>query len=81
MIKMLGFDKAIVGVGQRCGSEDVLVYDAQEIVNILVDRDEMDREEAWEFFEFNILGAYLGDTTPMYLLPMTAEEIEEGYYD
>jgi hypothetical protein len=81
MIRACGLDDAIVGVGQRCGSVDVIVYDAQKIVDIFVERDGMNREEAWEFFEFNVLGAYVGEATPIYLLPLTLQEIEEAFYD
>jgi len=81
MIRAVGLDDAIIGVGQRCGDVNVIVYDSQKIVDILVERDGMDREEAWEYFEFNILGAYVGESTPMYLLPLTLEEIEEAFYD
>jgi hypothetical protein len=81
MIRAVGLDDAIIGVGQRCGDVNVIVYDSQKIVDILVERDGMDREEAWEYFEFNILGAYVGESTPMYLLPLTIEEIEEAFYD
>jgi hypothetical protein len=81
MIRALGLDDAIIGVGQRCGDVNIIVYDSQKIVDILVERDGMDREEAWEYFEFNILGAYVGEPTPMYLLPLTLEEIEEAFYD
>lgn len=81
MIRALGLDDAIIGVGQRCGDVNVIVYDSQKIVDILVERDGMDREEAWEYFEFNILGAYVGESTPMYLLPLTLEQIEEAFYD
>jgi hypothetical protein len=81
MIRACGLDDAVIGVGQRPGSDDVLVYDAQKIVDILVDRDGMDREEAWEFFEFNICSAYVGSDTPVYLLPMTFDEVEEAYFE
>lgn len=81
MMRAVGLDDAIIGVGQRCGDVNVIVYDSQKIVDILVERDGMDREEAWEYFEFNILGAYVGESTPMYLLPLTLEEIEEAFYD
>tara|TARA_X000000950_G_scaffold211390_1_gene254223 strand:- start:137 stop:379 length:243 start_codon:yes stop_codon:yes gene_type:complete len=80
MMRAHGLDEAVIGVGQRCGQDDVLVYDAQKIVDILV-KQGMDREEAWEFFEFNICGAYVGPMTPIYMLPMKMKEIEESYFD
>jgi hypothetical protein len=42
-----------------------LVYDAEGIRNILMQRDGMDADEAREFIEFNIEGGYLGETTPV----------------
>jgi hypothetical protein len=62
-----GYDHAIMGTVSRCGFTPVLCYDSEEIIATLVDRDGMEHEEAVEFFEFNILGAYHGEGTPMYL--------------
>lgn len=76
MLRAHGLDDAIIGFGSQPGSDYVIVYDAQKIVDILVDRDEMDREEAWEYFYFNIEGAYVGELTPIYVYPATIEDIE-----
>ena len=63
-----GFDDAIIGVSARSpGRESVVVYDAFECVNVLMKGDGMDREEAWEFFEFNVVGTWMGDRTPVFL--------------
>jgi len=35
--------------------------------------------EAVEFFEFNILGSWVGDDTPGYLQQCTMEEIDDGW--
>jgi hypothetical protein len=59
-----GFDEAILGVVERAGLLAVC-YDRNKIINILM-RD-MNQEEAWEYYEYNILGAYMGDSTPVYL--------------
>ena len=48
---------------------DVMVYDGEKIVDILVSRDGMTPEDALEFIEFNIEGAYLGPTTPIIVWP------------
>ena len=76
MLKANGLDEAIIGYGSQPGSDYVIVYDAQKIVDILVDRDKMEREEAWEYFYFNIEGAYIGELTPIYVYPATFEELE-----
>jgi hypothetical protein len=45
----------------------VIVYDAEKIRSILMERDGMSAEEAREFIEYNIEGAYMGDETPVYV--------------
>jgi len=61
------FDEAIVGVADRIGMPTVVVYDSSKVIDILCERDGMDREQATEFYEFNILGAYVGERTPMHI--------------
>ena len=61
-----GHDDAIVGVADREGVL-VVVYDAQLILEALRNRDGMESDEAQEFFEFNIAGAWIGEQTPIFL--------------
>lgn len=67
IIKWDGFDECVLGIGSRCGMEDVLVYSKKKIVYTLRDRDEMTVEDALEYIDFNILGAYVGERTPIIL--------------
>ena len=60
-----GFDDAIIGVAERIGMEPVVAYDVNKIIEILA-RD-MPEDEAVEYFEFNILGAYMGERTPVFV--------------
>jgi hypothetical protein len=59
------YDEAIIGVMERAGGESVIAYDTQIILSVL--ERSMSAEEAQEFFEYNILGAYMGDRTPVYI--------------
>jgi hypothetical protein len=59
-----GFDEAILGVVERINLL-VVCYDRNKIIEILM-RD-MNEEEAWEYYQFNILDAYMGESTPVYL--------------
>jgi hypothetical protein len=59
-----GFDAAIIGVGKRCGIPDVLIYDYEKMVEILVN-DGGSPEEAMEYLDFNVVGAYVGEHTPI----------------
>jgi len=45
--------------------DDVLVYSKKKMAYILRDRDNMDVEEAIEYLDFNVLGAYIGERTPI----------------
>jgi hypothetical protein len=62
-----GYDAAIVGLGVRCGQPTLVVYDIAKCIDILVERDDMSPEEAAEYFEFNTLGAWVGENTPLFL--------------
>ena len=68
-----GLHDAIVGTADvwECGL--VFVYDVEKIIGIFMKRDGMSREEAEEFFEFNVQGAYVGKKTPIFLRPLTDE--------
>ena len=59
------FDEAIIGVSERIGGEPVVAYDTTKLVEVLSRT--MSVDEAYEYFEFNILGAYVGERTPMFV--------------
>jgi len=59
------FDEAIIGVAERIGEEPVVAYDTTKIVEVL--SRSMTVDEAYEYFEFNILGAYVGLKTPLFI--------------
>lgn len=60
-----GFDDAIIGVAERIGMEPVVAYSVGAILQILAQ--DMTEDEAVEYFEFNILGAYMGERTPVFI--------------
>ena len=62
-----GLEDAFLGAGSRFGEEPAAVYDADAIIDILMERDGMDYEEALEFFEFNIMGYGSKNPTPIFL--------------
>ena len=59
------YDEAIIGVVERAGGSAVIAYDTQKILSIL--ERSMPMEDAQEYFDYNILGAYMGDKTPVYI--------------
>ena len=67
MKKWSGCDEAIVGLGHRCGCDTVVVYDYDKLVDVFIQQG-MDEEESIEWIDFNILGAWIGEDTPMVLM-------------
>ena len=60
-----GFEDALIGVGQQF-NKTLAVYDRQKCIEILIDRDGMSEEEAVEYFEYNVTGAWVGENTPIF---------------
>jgi len=70
-MKIDGHDNAIIGpafIWRDHSHASVLVYDAEKIRNNLM-ADGMTAEEAREFIEYNIEGAYVGEHTPVLVWP------------
>lgn len=59
-----GLDSAIIGSEYHSHK---VVYSIERILAVLMERDGMDMDEAVEFFDFNIAGAYVGEMTPLYV--------------
>lgn len=60
-----GFEDALIGI--TAGIESRAVYDINAMVAILVHRDGMTTEDAEEYINFNVVGAYVGEKGPMYI--------------
>lgn len=76
MKKLMSLDAledAVIGhchTWRETGIETILVYSAEKIVEILMERDDMTQEDAEEWVSVNIEGAYVGPTTPIVVWPM-----------
>jgi hypothetical protein len=62
-----GLQDAIIGIASRFGQPDLICYDFEKMVQILMRRDKMSRDEAVEFLDFNTLGCWSGAGTPVVL--------------
>jgi len=76
MLKADGFDEAILGVARQFNQPEKLIYDYVKCVEILMSRDDMTKDEAVEFMEFNVVGAYMGEETPIWMTPMDPDLLE-----
>lgn len=73
ILKIDGFDKAIIGVQE--GIQPRLVYDLWKIVDVLTE--DMSEEDALDYIAYNITGAYVGESTPVIVdTKRTLEEIQ-----
>jgi hypothetical protein len=61
-----GFEDALIGPAQQF-TKVVAAYDYEKCIKILMDRDDMSRDDAEEFFSFNVTGAYVGEHTPIFV--------------
>jgi len=81
MKKWAGFDDAIRGMAaipSTTGKVNALVYSGHKIHAILQERDGMSWDDALEYIDFNIEGAYIGEDTPLVMwdLPDDWEEMD-----
>lgn len=61
------FDVAIMGLSVKFNEYSVL-YDSVKCIECLMLLDSMTHDEAIEYFEFNIVGSYVGSNTPTFLV-------------
>ena len=61
MLRLDGFDEAFMGTVRQFNTEFSL-YDYEKVIGKLME--DMNQEEAEEYFEFNIVGGWHGTETP-----------------
>ena len=59
-----GFDDAIIGVEENSGK---IIYDIDIMIDVLICIDDMSREDAIEHLNYNVINAYIGEQTPIYI--------------
>lgn len=69
-----GYEDALIGYVERFGMGPVALYDRNKCIEILMKRDGMTDEEAEEFFSFNTIGAWMGDSTPAFAVIVPRKE-------
>lgn len=61
-----GFEDALIGFGYQ-HTKVLAIYDYQKCVSVLVERDGMTEEEAIEHMDYNVVGSYMGEHTPIFI--------------
>ena len=60
------FDACIVGLGYRFHDGPLAIYSIDKVLRVFVG-DGMDEEEAQEHFDFNVIGGWVGEGTPIFM--------------
>lgn len=80
LLKADGFDSAVLGLAQRGSVPSVLAYDYDKCVEILMTRDGMTRIDAVEYMDFNVVGSWVGELTPVFVTSYSLDDLEEIFY-
>ena len=67
-----GFENAFLGISRQFYNKPIAVYDREKCIDILMD--DMSEEEAEEYFEYNVQGAYVGESTPSFMQTLKFNE-------
>lgn len=67
---MDGFEHAIIGFSQRINEPLLAVYNHDLMIQTLMKRDNMTYDEADEYIEYNCIGAWVGEQTPIIVKPI-----------
>jgi hypothetical protein len=63
LLTAVGFDDAILGVDPNSNR---VIYSVTKCVNILMEEDGMDFEEAYDYLSYNSINAWVGEQTPIW---------------
>jgi hypothetical protein len=73
VILMDGFDEALIGFSQRINEPLLAVYSWEKMIDLCIKRDKMEYEEAVDYVQYNCISAWIGDETPVIVMPLELE--------
>tara|TARA_B100001287_G_C22663832_1_gene521837 strand:- start:292 stop:549 length:258 start_codon:yes stop_codon:yes gene_type:complete len=63
-----GYEKAFIGTTiSAFGRKQVALYDYDKCIMILMNDNDWNEEEAIEWFNFNTIGSWVGEDTPIFV--------------
>ena len=66
------YDKAIIGVAEGANLRDTIAYDYDKVIKLNM-RMGMTEDEAIDYFNYNQIGAYVGEHTPIFIYKTKGE--------
>jgi len=77
-----GFEDAFVGTTiSAFGRKQVAIYDYDKCILILMHDNHMTEDDAIEYFDYNVIGSWVGEDTPIYINQHTILNIEDYLED
>jgi len=74
----VGFDDAFVGTTiSAFGRNQVALYDYDKCIMILMHDNHMTEEDAIDYFNFNVIGSWVGNGTPIFINQHSVKDIED----
>ena len=69
-----GLNEAVIGFGHQFTNAPVAIYDYDKCIEIYMRDNGWDYEEAMEWMSFNVIGAWMGVGTPIFMTTFSEEE-------
>ena len=66
------YDKAIIGVAEGANLRDTIAYDYDKVIKLNM-RMGMTEDEAKDYFNYNQIGSYVGEHTPIFIYKIKGE--------
>ena len=60
-----GLEKAFIGIGYQF-TTPIAIYSKKKAIQCFMEQG-MDEEQAHEYFDYNVIGSYVGEQTPIFL--------------
>ena len=67
LLFMDGYDDCVVGVVERFGQPPIVCYEKESVLLQIARESGMTEEDAEEWFEYNQIGAWMGEATPCFI--------------
>ena len=69
-VTMVGFEDCVIGVLERFGTDPIVIYDKDKVIQQLIAEGCEDYDGALEYYEYNQLGASYGGKAPGFFVKL-----------
>jgi len=69
-----GLNEAIIGFGHQFTTAPVAIYDYEKCIEIFMRDNDWGYEDAMEWMQYNVVGAYVGSGTPIFMTVFSQDE-------